>query len=87
MDPFLIDDVENSAPIDELYAYISIDELGHEGILAQVIPGVGVAPFVTGSKSVLDKMRPFARAAAAAGRSSKRIRLVRFMGREVIEEL
>jgi hypothetical protein len=47
MTTILQDVAPNEAPITELFAFISLDDQGNEGICAGNIVGVGYAPLVT----------------------------------------
>lgn len=51
----------NAAPIDRLYAFMSIDDQGRHGILASILPGLGSTPLVTGSAKAVESMKPIAR--------------------------
>lgn len=48
---------DNEAPIDELYAWLSVDDNGNHGICAGVIRGVGAALFVSGDKRLALAMK------------------------------
>jgi hypothetical protein len=58
---FLIDDPPNVRPIMRVYAYLSTDPNGKQGICAGMIPGVGVTPLVTGNPELAEG--PFRKAA------------------------
>jgi hypothetical protein len=51
----------NTAPIDELYAFMSIDADGNHGLLAHILPGLGSTPLVTGSAKAAEGLKPLAR--------------------------
>lgn len=50
----------NEAKIERIYAFLSIDADGFNGIVAAVLPGVGSTPMVFGKRSLAEKMIPFA---------------------------
>jgi hypothetical protein len=67
----------NERELDELYAFLSVDDNGLRGIVAGPIPGIfGMTTFVTGSPKVLDYMRSVVPAIAKA--TGKRIVLYKF---------
>lgn len=55
---------QNEAKIERLYAFLSVDEDGKNGIVAAALPGVGSTPMVTGKRSVAKGMIPFAQEVA-----------------------
>jgi hypothetical protein len=61
-----IDTPENEAKIDRLYAFMSVDDEGRNGIVASILPNLGSTPLVTGSRRVALKMIPMAEAIAKA---------------------
>lgn len=58
---------KNTAKIDKLYAFMSIDENGNHGIVAEIIPGLGSVPMVVGSRELADKLIPMAEKTARGG--------------------
>jgi hypothetical protein len=50
----------NTEKIEKLYAFMSIDENGFNGIVAEIIPGLGSVPMVVGSRRLADKLIPVA---------------------------
>ena len=48
----VIHDPGNEEKIDRLYAFLSIDDQGRNGIVASILPGLGSTPLVTGKRSV-----------------------------------
>ena len=72
----LLHDPGNSQTIDELFAFMSIDERGRHGIVASILPGLGSTPLVTASAKAVEVMKPVA--AAIARRSGKPVGLFRF---------
>jgi hypothetical protein len=50
----------NEARITRLYAFMSIDADGKNGIVAHVLPNLGSTPLVTGSRRVAHTMIPLA---------------------------
>jgi hypothetical protein len=54
----------NEAKIQRLYAFMSIDKDGNNGIVASILPGLGSTPLVTGSRTAVDLMIPVAQRVA-----------------------
>jgi len=79
-----IHDPGNEAKIDRLYAFLSIDEQGRNGIVAEILPGLGSTPLVTGSRAIAKSMIPIA--AKVAARTGKTVGLFAFK-RVEFEEL
>jgi hypothetical protein len=72
----LIDDEPNEAPITELYAFISTDEKGNDGICAMTAANGMTLPMVTSKRRNADAMLPTAeKIARLSGRKIKLIRL------------
>lgn len=67
----------NDRELDELFVFCSLDDEGMRGIVAHIMPGLGSTPFVTGSPSAMEAMKPMARAIAAE--TGKRVVLYRFL--------
>jgi hypothetical protein len=57
-------DPGNTIKIERLYAFMSIDEEGRNGICAHILPGLGSTPLVTGSRSAAKAMIPLAQKVA-----------------------
>ena len=53
-------DPGNETKIERLYAFMSIDEQGRNGIVASILPGLGSTPLVTGKRSLAERMIPMA---------------------------
>lgn len=71
--------------IEELWMWMAVETDGSEGIVATIIPGLGVTPFVGADKERIHSFRDEAvRAARARGIT---IKLVRFYGLEVVETI
>jgi len=49
-DRFVIEQPPNKHPVTELYAVLSVDANGNEGIIAETRPNGHVVPFVSGDK-------------------------------------
>lgn len=78
---FFVHAPPNELPrIDAIYVWISVDENGNEGVCA-----IGPIPAVFAKPSLAEKTLPAIQAIAA--QSGRRIRLVKFSGREVVKEL
>ena len=56
----IIHDPGNTAEIDILYAFMSIDENGNHGIVAEILGGLGSTPLVTGSLKAVELLKPVA---------------------------
>jgi hypothetical protein len=70
--------------MESVWAWIGEDASGTEYVLGADL-GHGPQPFITSMKSVIEKARPFATAHRRA--YGVPVRLVRFTGREKLEEL
>ena len=66
----------NERTLDELFVFCSIEENGLRGIVANVIPGLGSTPFVTGSPLALEYMKKMA--PIVAKKTGKRIELYKY---------
>jgi hypothetical protein len=49
---------ENEAKIERLYAFLSIDKEGNNGVVATVVPGIGAAQMIFGKRELARKMIP-----------------------------
>jgi hypothetical protein len=67
---------DNETEIDTLYVFMSIDEKGRHGIVAEMIPGMGTTTLIFGSPNVAEKMKPLAQ--QIARKTGKRVGLFRF---------
>ena len=82
-----LDDPPNTQPIHELWAYLSVDENGNEGVCAATVEGLGPVQLIFGYERValgtgLKLPQQF-----AALNTTKKIRLVKFTHREVVRTL
>lgn len=77
-------DPENTFKITEIYAFVSVDEDGNEGVLAANLGGM-MMPFVCADKARVDSLRNHAE--KIAHMTAKKIKLVKFTNREEIEEI
>jgi hypothetical protein len=73
----------NERELDELYAFLSVDDKGLRGIVAGLIPGIGAQPLITGSPTVLALMKRMA--PKLAKETGKRIALYKFKRGEELE--
>jgi hypothetical protein len=81
MTTILQDDAPNEAlMIVELFAFISLDDPGNEGICGAISPAL--APMITSKERVAEKLKDQAREIARL--SGKAVRLVRFTRAEKI---
>ncbi len=72
--------------IDEIFAFVSVDEKG-EGIVGQSVMLMGQSifmPFVCADKARMESLKPLAK--KIAKETGKKIRLIRLSVREEIEE-
>lgn len=67
---------DNESEIDLLYAFMSIDDKGRHGIVAETIPGLGTTTLIFGSRKNAHNMMPFAQ--QVAERTGKTIGLFAF---------
>lgn len=81
----IIHDPCNKETIDNLYAFISVDENGNEGILGASLPPGQVLPLVFSDMSLSDKMRDIAKGIAV--HTDKTIKLVKFSNKEYVEDI
>ena len=72
----------NERELDELYAFLSVDENGMRGIVARTLPDLGLTTFVTGSPVVLEHMKGLA--PEIARMTGKRIVLYKFTRGEAL---
>jgi hypothetical protein len=75
----------NTYPIPVLYAWVTLDARGNEGIAAGMLPGLGTTPLVAGNEGTARKLRVVAETIAHS--SGYAVRLVKFTTREVVEEI
>jgi hypothetical protein len=54
----------NEGPVDRIYAFLSIDAKGFNGIVAGTLPGLGSTPLVTSKRSVALSLIPVAQEVA-----------------------
>lgn len=69
--------------IDEMYAFVSLDANGDEGVCAHFSPSYGWMPLVGGDMSRVESIRPLA--VNIAKQSGMKITLVKFTGRTEVE--
>jgi len=72
----LIHDPGNTQQIDEVYVFMTIDEQRRNGIVAEILPGLGSTPLVTGSPRAAEMMKPVAQ--RIADKTGKTVGLFRF---------
>jgi len=72
----IIHDPGNETEIEFVYAFMSIDEQGRHGIVAEILPGLGSTPLVTGSRKTAKSMMPLAE--QIAKRSGRTVGLFAF---------
>ena len=60
----IIHDPGNETRIDEVYVFMSIDEKGNNGIVAEILPYMGSTPLVTASRRLAEMMKPLAQQVA-----------------------
>lgn len=82
----VIHDPENEQEITKLYAFLSVDERGNEGILGGPVGELGYVPLITGNQRVLNNiMLPLAKQMAKM--TKKKVVLVEFASRTNIREI
>jgi hypothetical protein len=74
----------NENQINEIYAVLSVDKDGNEGIFAQEIDKK-MYPLVSSKKEILERVFKFS--AESAKICGMKVRLVRFSNREVVKEV
>lgn len=82
---FAIRDLANQFPITALYAAMSLDEAGNEGILA-MSTGDNHMPLVFGEEAKLPMIKELC-LELKTKMTTKKIRLVKFTNKEILEEL
>jgi hypothetical protein len=60
----IIHDPGNTKEITHLFVFMSIDENGKHGIVAEILPSLGSTPLITSSRATAWAMRPFAQKVA-----------------------
>ena len=71
-----IHDPGNETEIEFIYAFMSIDEKGRNGIVAEILPGLGSTPLVTGSPKAAEMMKQLAQ--QVADKTGKRVGMFAF---------
>jgi hypothetical protein len=71
-----IHDPGNEAKIERVYVFLSIDANGNNGVVAEILPGLGSTPLVTGSRKTARAMIPIAQ--KVADRTGKKVGLYVF---------
>ena len=67
----------NEGPVDRIYAFLSIDAKGFNGIVAGILPNIGSTPLVTSKRSVAHSLIPVAQ--EVADRTGLKIGLFAFI--------
>ena len=83
----IIHEPNNYMKIEEVYCYVSVDEKGNEGIVAQTMELAGstvMMPFVAADKVMMERLDPLAH--KIAKKTGKKIRLIRMSSRETLME-
>ena len=71
-----IHDPGNETKIERVYAFLSIDSQGRNGIVAEILPNLGATPLVTGSRKTAHAMIPLAQ--KVADRTGRKVGLFTF---------
>lgn len=72
--------------IDEIWAFLSVDEEGDEGIVAITSPLTGLMlPLIAADRERLDQLKPMAQRTARD--TGRKVRLCKFHQRTEVEEL
>jgi hypothetical protein len=69
--------------IDAIWAFVSVDEDGNEGLCAMTLPGLGLTPLIAADEARLESLRRSAQSLAT--KSGKAVRLIRLHSREDLE--
>jgi hypothetical protein len=80
----VMSDLKNTFRINEIYAFCSQDEDGHEGVIA-FNSRQGMMPMVAADKARIDSLREIAK--QLKGNTTQKIVLLKFSVREEIEEI
>jgi hypothetical protein len=73
--------------IEALWAFVSVDPIDdNEGVCAHQFPGSGWMPLIAADEKRLNQLRPIAEMIAAM-HPEYRIKLVKFSGREELEDI
>lgn len=75
----------NEIVLDVLYAILSFDENGNEGIIAAFTPGVGSMPMIFGHPRLLERALPLAKQMVKD--TGKTLRVYKFQKVEMLEEI
>ena len=71
--------------IDAIYAFVSVDEDGNEGVCAMPLPGLGPVPMIAADAARLKSLIPMAEKLAKL--SGIKIRLIKLTTRKEIREI
>lgn len=75
----------NVQPINELYAYLSIDEAGNEGVMGGIKTDGSAFTFCFGDEATARNFEKIIGQIAEAGKM--KIRLVKFTSKEILKEI
>jgi hypothetical protein len=81
--PVLLVPLNTMPRIERIWAWLSVDAAGNEGVLAGPSPFGGLMPLIAADEARLESLRPMARAIAAGAKM--RIVLARFETRADLE--
>jgi hypothetical protein len=80
----VLHDAKNYLKINEVWAFISVDDEGNEGLCAAPIGnGAATMPLIAADKKMLEILRPVAKGLALM--TKKKIKLIKLHGREDVE--
>lgn len=71
--------------IDAIYAFVSVDDDGTEGVCAMTTPGLGLTPLIAADETRLKQLIPLAESLART--SGMKIRLIKLTTREEIRDI
>jgi len=77
--------INEQPQLNQIWAIVSVDEGGEGIVAAPTMQGVLTIPLITGEERLLDSMKAMARSVSAV--TGKKMRLVKFSQREVVEEI
>lgn len=79
---------EGKLRVNEIFAFLTTDEDGDEGVAARILAGVGALPFIAADRERIDSLRPMvADMIQALGPKVGKVTLCRFWNRQDLEEI
>lgn len=78
----VLHETKNHLRIDAVWAFVSVDENGDEGLVAAPLPGFGLTPLIAADEKRLNSLIPLAESIAA--KTKMTIKLIRLGTREEV---